>query len=64
MNNANSETATVPRHARGAANTDELHMLTRDLMKAEVRLAKARATVATAEIDIKVLNCRLRALMK
>jgi len=30
-------------------------------MKAEVRLAKARATVVSAEIDIKVLSTRLKA---
>lgn len=64
MNNGNAETATPPRNARAATNTDELHALTNDLMKAEVRLAKARATVATAEIDIKVLNSRLKTLMK
>jgi hypothetical protein len=33
-------------------------------MKAEVRLAKARASVVSAEIDIKVLSARLRALAK
>jgi hypothetical protein len=33
-------------------------------MKAEVRLAKARATVTGAEVDIKFLNARLRALAK
>jgi len=30
-------------------------------LKAEVRLAKARATVVNAEIDIKVLSARLKA---
>jgi hypothetical protein len=33
-------------------------------MRAEVRLAKARATVVGAEIDIKVLNTRLKALTR
>lgn len=33
-------------------------------MHAEVRLAKARATVVSAEIDIKVINTRLKAYMK
>ena len=33
-------------------------------MQAEVRLAKARATVTGAEVDIKVLNSRLKALTK
>jgi hypothetical protein len=33
-------------------------------MKAEVRLAKVRATVVSAEIDIKVLSTRLKAAAK
>lgn len=33
-------------------------------MKAEVRLAKARASASGAAVDIKVLNARLRALAK
>jgi len=33
-------------------------------MQAEVRLAKARATIAGAEVDVKVLNARLKALTK
>jgi hypothetical protein len=36
----------------------------RELLQAEVRLAKARATVVTAEIDIKVASARLKALAK
>lgn len=65
MNNGNSESTTgQASRARTPSNTDELHTLTRDLMKAEVRLAKARAIVSTAEIDIKALNSRLKALMK
>lgn len=43
---------------------DELHTLKRDLLKAEVVLAKARASAVTAEIDIKVLTARLKALTK
>ena len=42
----------------------ELETLKRELMKAEVRLAKARATVVGAEIDIKVLSTRLKAAAK
>jgi hypothetical protein len=34
------------------------------LLQAEVRLAKARATVVGAEVDIKVVGARLRALTK
>jgi len=33
-------------------------------MKAEVRLAKARATIVTAEVDVKVLSAKLKALAK
>ncbi len=36
----------------------------RELLQAEVRLAKARATMVTAEIDIKVLNTRLKELTR
>lgn len=70
MNNGTSDTpstdrtATSARNTRPPANADDLETLKRELMKAEVRLAKARATVTTAEIDIKVLNTRLKALAK
>jgi len=40
---------------------EELSHLKRQLLQAEVRLAKARATSAGAEVDVKVLNARLRA---
>jgi len=43
---------------------DELSQLKRQLLQAEVRLAKARATVSGSEADVKVLNARLRALTK
>jgi hypothetical protein len=33
-------------------------------MQAEIRLAKARASATGAEVDIKVLNARLKALAK
>jgi hypothetical protein len=33
-------------------------------MKAEVRLAKARTTVVGTEIDIKILNTRLKAVAR
>jgi hypothetical protein len=52
------------RNARTPTTAEELDTLKHDLMKAEVRLAKARATLVSAEIDIKVLNTRLKALMK
>lgn len=45
-------------------NPDELTRLKHELLQAEVRLAKARATAAGAEIDIKVLNTRLKAFAK
>lgn len=43
---------------------DELTKLKKELLQAEVRLAKARATVTGAEIDIKFLNARLKGLDK
>lgn len=64
MNNGTAETPTTARNVRTPATTDELETLKRELMKAEVRLAKARATVTTAEIDIKVLSARLKTIMK
>ena len=54
MNNGTTETPA----------TAELETLKRELMKAEVRLAKARATVVSAEIDIKVLSTRLKIAAK
>ncbi|HEX2851660.1 MAG TPA: hypothetical protein VHO24_00375 [Opitutaceae bacterium] len=70
MNNGSHDTsladrpsyATRPAHT--LINDDELSRLKRELMQAEVRLAKARATAAGAEVDIKVLNSRLKALTK
>lgn len=46
------------------AAADELFRAKRELLKAEVRLAKARASAAAAEVDVKVLGGRLRALAK
>ena len=70
MNNGTHDTAladrppNAKRSPRGVINDDELSQLKRELMQAEVRLAKARATAAGAEVDIKVLNSRLKALTK
>lgn len=61
MNNGTSEAPATARNLRTTTTTDELDMLKRELMKTEVRLAKARATVVSAEIDIKVLSVRLKA---
>ena len=52
------------RSVRSAVSPDELTRLKHELLQAEVRLAKARATAAGAEIDIKVLNARLKAFAK
>lgn len=66
MNNGNSDpsqTDLLSRASRTRAATsipDELSRLKHELMQAEVRLAKARATAAGAEIDIKVLTARLK----
>lgn len=69
MNNGNSESLQATSQNRSARNRDadagdELSRVKRDLMKAEVRLARARATVVTAEIDVKSLTTRLRSLAK
>ena len=66
MNNGNSDTSQtdlLSRTSRSRAATsipDELSRQVHELMQAEVRLAKARATAAGAEIDIKVLTARLK----
>ncbi len=62
MNSATAENPSARSPAGSAA--DELTQLKKDLMQAEVRLAKARATVTGAEIDIRVLNARLKAFAK
>lgn len=70
MNNGNSEpshldlSARSTRASRSTMNLDELTRLKHELLQAEVRLAKARATAAGAEIDIKVLNARLKMFAK
>jgi len=56
--------STGTRSARPDAMLDELSQLKRQLLQAEVRLARARATVSGAEVDVKVINARLRALTK
>lgn len=61
----NSATIESPAARSPATNSgDELTKLKKDLMQAEVRLAKARATVTGAEIDIRVLNARLKTFAK
>lgn len=70
MINGNHDTALADRppytarSPHGVINDGELSQLKRELMQAEVRLAKARATAAGAEVDIKVLSSRLKALTK
>jgi len=60
MNNGTAETRLPPT----SEALDELAKLKKDLLAAEIRLAKARATITGAEVDIKVLNTRLRALAR
>lgn len=67
MNNSNSDTlhtTATTRAPRLGTGQDEFTRLKRELLQAEVRLAKARATMVTAEIDIKVLSVRLKELAK
>lgn len=63
MNNGTTE---IPTNRLPRVNdpSDELTKLKKELLQAEVRLAKARATIAGAEVDVKVLNTRLKALAK
>ena len=46
------------------APANELERIKDDLLKAEVRLARARATAAGAEVDVRVLTAQLRKLAK
>ena len=68
MNNGNSDISLPDqptrstRTSRQPAQPDELSKLKRELLQAEVRLARARATVVGAEIDIRVLNARFKTL--
>jgi hypothetical protein len=68
MNNGTQETSQADRPSgparafKTAINIEELSQLKRDLLRAEVRLGKARATVVGAELDIRVLNAKLKAL--
>jgi hypothetical protein len=69
MNTGNTDATQLDRTPSGRTSrtpvtTDELSRLKHELMQAEVRLAKARATVVSAEIDIKVINTHLKAFMK
>ncbi|MFT3868405.1 MAG: hypothetical protein QM715_07900 [Nibricoccus sp.] len=51
-------------NARSDTTLDELSEIKRQLLQAEVRLAKARANAAGAEADVKVLSARLRAISR
>jgi hypothetical protein len=64
MNNGTIESAQPVCRARPGAGDDELSRAKRELLHAEIRFAKARATIAAAEIDIKVAGARLKALAK
>lgn len=64
MNIGTTDSTVAPDRRGAAPAADELTRTKQDLLKAEVRLAKARATIATAEIDVRVLTARLRALAK
>ena len=63
MNNGVTE---IPTNRLPRVNdpSDELTKLKKELLQAEVRLAKARATIAGAEVDVKVISTRLKALAK
>jgi hypothetical protein len=67
MNNGITDTTSTSSRSARSSHTpgdDELSKAKRELLQAEVRLAKARATVVAAEIDIKVATARLKSLAK
>jgi capsule polysaccharide export protein KpsE/RkpR len=59
-----NSTVNSTRGAHTDATLNEIAQLKRQLLQAEVRLAKARANAAGAEADVKVLSARLRAVSK
>lgn len=61
---AESTTPVSPLRTGRAAGGDEISRLKRELIQAEVRLGRARATVTVAELDIKAINSRIRELVK
>lgn len=69
MNNAATDIPQTSQRSRTnqsrlPGEDDELTRVKRELLKAEVRLAKARATIVTAEIDVRVLSAQLKALAR
>lgn len=70
MNNSTLEIPAADRSTNSArvfrplGNPEELSQLKRELLQAEVRLAKARAAAAGTKVDIKVRNARMKALTK
>jgi hypothetical protein len=56
--------STSSRATRADGAPNELIQLKRDLLRAEVSLAKARAQAAGAEADVKLLTARLKAFGK
>jgi hypothetical protein len=69
MNTTNQLPLTsAPKAANRASSTDafldEAAQLRRQLLKSEIRLAKARATVAGAEAEVRVYTARLKAFTK
>jgi hypothetical protein len=57
-------TSAGTRGVRSDVSLDELSRVKRELLHAEVRLARSRANAAGAEADVKVLSARLRTLTK
>jgi len=70
MNNGTLETLQTDRStnstraARPAVNAGELAGLKRELLQAEMRLAKARATIASADVDGNGFTAQLKAFTK
>jgi hypothetical protein len=61
----NTEKSEISPAARSTfPSSDEMTRLKRELLQAEIKLAKARATATGAEMDLKMLNGRIRDIMK
>jgi len=68
MNNPNTDSISVERPGGAARSnrqgSDELGRLKRELIQAEVRLGRARATVTVTELEVKDIHARIRELAR
>ena len=59
-----SSSSNLPRSSQTSHIPEELTQIKHELLQAELRHARARAAVAGAEADVKVLSARLKAFTK